>query len=139
MIIEKVTEFLSSCPLLKDTVINSDFLSENPFYCAVYAENDDIIEKRYASGDCLYKFIFNIRARMPISQSPKENRELNAFFEELTDWILSQNDKGNFPKLSGGKEVQGMEILRQGHLKNTNVSDCVYEMRIKLLYYKRRN
>lgn len=139
MIIEKITEYLSLCPLFEGVVINSDFLSENPFSCAVYAENEEMLEKKYAGGDALYKFIFSIRARMPISQSPKENKKLNIFFEALADWLENETAKGNLPKLKEDKEVQSMEILKQGHLKNTNVSDCVYEMRIKLLYYKGGN
>ena len=138
MVLKGLKEYFSACPLLSGRKITTDFLSENAPAFAIYSENSQKSAKKYISGDCLFSFTFSFRARLYLGKKEAENEKVSKFFEDLSDWIKSQVLKGILPDLGKDKVVQNLEVITQPHIKNTNISDCVYEMKLKVIYYKRR-
>ncbi len=138
MILSAVRKFLENCPCFASKHINADFLSENPESFSVYSENADPLLKKYADGRKLMQFVFSIRMRASYSKKIAENEKISRLFDDISDWIYTQAKSENFPYIQDNILVCDMEVLSQGHLKNTNAADCTYEMKCRILYYKRR-
>ena len=134
--IGKLREYMNLCPLFEGKRINSDFLSEKAESFAIYAEDGEVVIKEYASGDCLKQFVFSLRYRAPYGADARENDKMSAFFAGVADWIGKNNEKGFFPDLGEEKSLQSIEVLKNAHIRNTNVSDCVYEMKMRAVYYQ---
>ena len=134
--IGKMREYMSLCPLFEGRKINSDFLSEKTESYALYAEDGEVVIKEYASGDCLKQFVFSLRYRAPYGASAHENDKISAFFADVAEWIEKNNEDGFFPDAGAGKVVQSIDVLKNAHIRNTNVSDCVYEMKLRAVYYE---
>jgi len=137
MILTNIRKFLLNCPYLEGGRINADFLSENPPAYAVYAENGEKNVKVYTDGSSLEQFIFSFRMRAEYSKQISQNEKISLLFENISDWITEEAQKGNFPDIGQDKEIQNLEVVSSGHIKNTNAADCVYEMKCRILYYRR--
>ena len=105
MIIEGIRDFLLACPLFEGKKINIDFLGENTNEFAVFSSGENTTVKKYASGDEIKQFAFDIRTRRQYEKNAKVNIETNNFFEKLSDWIEKQNRSGNLPDLGEGKRL----------------------------------
>ena len=138
MILNVLKEFFKNCPCLYDEILNVDFVGEKPPYFAIYADNADVVLKKYTTGDTLEQFVFSIRMRAPYGRKVTENVEINSVFEEISDWICLMDSRGTYPDIGKGKSVQRIETISSAHIKNTNAADCVYEMKCRIVYYKRR-
>ncbi|MBR2500548.1 MAG: hypothetical protein IKB60_05670 [Clostridia bacterium] len=138
MILSAVRKYFESCPYFEDARINADFLSEAPKSFGIYAEHFAPVLKTYASGDTLSQFVFSIRMRASYGRKISENEKISKLFYDIKSWIDTQKRAENFPIVSDDISVQDIEVLTGGHLKNTNAADCVYEMKCRIIYYKRR-
>lgn len=118
--------------------VRTAFLSENPPDYAIYPEGKETVIKKYVSGDMLCQFVFSFRARMTYNKKDEETKEFCILFENLADWVKEKSDMNYFPSIGYENEMQNLEALDSGKIRNTGVSDCVYEMRFKATYYKRR-
>ena len=137
MFIEALKNYFSACPVVPDGAVRNSFLSENAPDYAVFSEGKEEVIKKYASGDGLYQFVFSFRARLFYSKKDTETRENSIFFFHLSNWVNDQRNIGNMPAVEG-VEIQRIEPLDSGKIKNASVSDCVYEMKFRVVYYKRR-
>lgn len=136
MIIEGLKEYFSS--FLEEGTVRNSFLSENVPDYAIYSEDGETVLKKYVSGDVLCQFVFSFRARLPYSKKDEETKKISIFFENLADRVKKRSDSNQFPDLGEGKKIQTIEAISDGKIRNTNASDCVYEMKFKATYYKRR-
>jgi len=118
--------------------VRNSFLSENTPDFAVFAEGEKTVLKKYISGDMLCQFIFSFRARLPYGKKDEETKKISIFFSNLADWVRKKSDENQFPQIGEGKRMQNLEALDSGKIKNTNTSDCVYEMKFKAVYYQGR-
>lgn len=138
MILSAIRKYFESCPHFEDSHINADFLGEVPKSFGIYAENFSPVLKNYASGDTLSQFVFSIRMRAPYSRKISDNEKISNLFYDIHNWVTEQAKSKNFPAISDDISVQDIEVITSGHLKNTNAADCVYEMKCRIIYYKRR-
>lgn len=138
MIIKGIMAYFKECPVLKENILNVDFVGENPPYFAIYAENHDKVLKKYVTGETLEQFVFSVRMRASYGRKPSENEKINLIFEEIADWVEKKNRLSEYPDIGNGKIVQRMEVLSSAHVKNTNAADCVYEMKLRAVYLNGR-
>lgn len=137
MFIEALKVYFSACPVVPYGAVRNSFLSENAPDFAVFSEGKEDVITKYASGDGLYQFVFSFRARLLYNKKDEETKENSILFFHLSNWVNEQNNIGNMPEIEG-VEVQKIEPLDSGKIKNASVSDCVYEMKFRVVYYKRR-
>ena len=62
-IIEAITEFIGSCPLLEDGVLRVDAMGENAIEYTVETGIFDPLLKRYVNGDEYRQYQFNFGSR----------------------------------------------------------------------------
>ena len=136
MIVEGLKNFFAE--YIGEGNVRCAFLSENPPDYAIYPEGKETVIKRYVSGDTLCQFVVSLRARLSYNKKDEETKEICIFFEFLSDWVKEKADLNLFPSIGDGKVMQNLEALDSGKIRSTGVSDCVYEMKFKATYYKRR-
>ena len=136
MIVEGLKNFFGE--YIGEGKVRTAFLTENPPDYAIYPEGGETVIKKYVSGDMLCQFVFSFRARLTYNNKDEETKEICILFDFLADWVKERSDINIFPHIGEGKEMQSIEALDSGKIRNTGVSDCVYEMKFKATYYKRR-
>lgn len=126
---KQIVNFLKQCPCLADKKVCEDFLAAESGSIAVVPDGGDRILKKYTSGDLLGQISVKILMRSFFTG------EANRIFEQIIDWIGDEST--NLPELCGDKVAQYFEIAEAPLLIKTEVNAGVYEMKLKLIYYRK--
>lgn len=135
-VMESVREFILDCPLLVEGKLNVDYLGfEPPEYVIQRVEADEIL-KKYSDGGELKQFVFIFGSRERIGGQVKEHLAIANFYEQISEWIVQKNNRGELPQLGAGKTAQSITVLTPGFMKD-QAGDCArYQLRCKLIYFE---
>lgn len=134
-ILEAIRTYFLDCPLLEDGCFNVDYLGSDAGYSIDSTPCDPII-KKYVDGGAQKQFMFLFRSREAWGNDTINNIENNGFYEQLSDWIESNNEKGCFPVLEGKKSPSKMEVLTSGYLMVVTEDTAIYQIQLRLIYYE---
>ena len=84
-IIEAITEFIGSCPLLEDGVLRVDAMGENAIEYTVETGIFDPLLKRYVNGDEYRQYQFNFGSREYYSMDRIQNIQNSSFYEKFAE------------------------------------------------------
>ena len=133
-------KYFKACPLLKGGKINIDSLGEAPASYSIDTLSNDTSIKKYADGGELRQYGFAFRSREPIDEVGLQNLENVQFYDHLEAWIEEQNDAGNYPEPNGDIwskcSVQRVEPLKSGYFVNSTGTTAMYEIQLRVVYYK---
>lgn len=90
--------------------------------------------KSYLSGKKEITEHYTFRACLPSIEN-KNCIDNNAFGEAISEWVIEQDKKGNYPKLEEGV-VKKIDITTPFYLGATQENDSVYQMTIAIKYVK---
>lgn len=128
--IEKITEFLKTCPYLSDYNVTAEFLGEKGGCIGVFVKAGEPLVERYADGGALKQVIFCISLRSTNHQEkPGSACEL---FNHLGEWLESSVV---FPELGKGRLAQQFEVLKNGAMAKRSYGTNRYDMDCRLIYY----
>ena len=137
-IIEAIRDYFNRCPYLDEQArLNIDFLGNDKIEYGIYTEPGETFIKRYTDGEELKAYNFIFTTRTPMSGDFVVQLENSAFFERLTDWIEERNRQRDYPKLSGKRKAQKLEIVSNGYVTSADSDECVYQIGMKLIYLER--
>ncbi|MCM1506615.1 MAG: hypothetical protein NC177_05705 [Ruminococcus flavefaciens] len=138
-IIESVRDFISNCPLLKNGVLlNVDRLGDTEIEYTIDGEMTDPILRRYTDGSSLRQFNFIFASREAYGADTLQNVANSGFYEDFADWIETQSNIGNLPKLDKYRIPQYIEIQSNNYIFDTNDSTARYQIQLKFVYYQDR-
>ena len=60
----------------------------------------------------------------------------SGFFEQLTEWVLAQNDRHHLPRLDGRKEALRVSVTSSGYIVTASAGSCKMQMQLRLEYYQ---
>lgn len=126
---KEIIEFFKQCPCLADKKVREDYLGPESGSIAIVYDGGEQILKKYTSGDSLGQISVKIMMRAFFTG------EANSFFEGISDWINEETTL--LPKLCGDKVAQYFEITEAPLLVKTEVGAGIYEMKLKLIYYRK--
>ena len=132
MIINALTDFFNTCPLLSENKLDVDFLGS---ICECYSIDTvpcDPIIKKYASGGSLKQYCFIFAGREQYGMN--KNCDNAAFYERLADWIEDKNSKNELPVLKNGKQSQSLEVTASGYMFEEDVQSAGYHLQFRLVY-----
>lgn len=89
------------------------------------------IVEQYINGTCLKQQTFVLAGRFAYSN---DNSHILAFFEDLSNWINNNNNKGVYPILGGNKTSEIVEVLSKGYLINQEGTEARYQIQLRLVY-----
>lgn len=126
---KQMVEFLKNCPALSGHIIREDLLAPAAGSISVVPDGGEQTLKLYTSGDMLgqYNFIILLRENF--------TGEAGVLSYKLSDWISSE--KYELPVLDKNKIAQYVEVAEGPELIKTEVGAGVFQMKLRLVYYRK--
>lgn len=135
MIIDRIREFMITCPFLDGSDVNVNCLGGKPICYSVEQSAAEPIVKSYCDGATLRRYSFIFAVRKPYDEIAKFNIEAAQLMEKVEGWIGEQNSKGCLPDLKNDRLVpQKIEVTSTSAMYDSTVDTTRLQMEIELLY-----
>ena len=138
-IIESVKNFILTCPhLVELAAVNVDFLPESPDTYSIEEVPTNSVLQTYLDGSQERQFVFVFASRFYYSDETRNNIENSGFYEDFSDWLDEQTNKGNFPVMRDGLSASKIEAMSSGYLFDVSgdLSNARYQIQCRLIYDK---
>lgn len=135
-IIEGVSAFFISCPLLRDGVFRIDALGDDPTEYAITIGSFDPIIESYIDGSSDRRYQFAFESREAYDMDRVNNIANSSFYEQFADWIESRNAAGEMPSLPAGCHPETIRPLGSGFLFDENGEAARYQIQVEMTYHK---
>ena len=136
MIVDKVRDYIKTCPLLKSGKINVNYLGEDTVKYVIDNVPSNPLIKRYTDGTELKQFLFIFGSREFYDNDMLANMDVSRFYEEFEAWISKQNNKGVLPELENGLTACSIEVLTSGYLHDIATGYARFQIQCRLIYKK---
>ena len=60
----------------------------------------------------------------------------SGFFEQLTDWVMAQNDCHHLPAIEAPRQPLGVSVTSTGYIVTSSAGSCRMQMQLRLTYYQ---
>ena len=133
-IIDKVRDYITKCPYLKEFAeINVEYLLDkvNTYSVNENAGYEPIVEKYMVGTD--YQFLFTFDSKLHWNEDIRNNIDNSKFFENFKNWLETNNKNKIFPNLDGIYEIGA---TTNGYILATNANEAIYRIQCYLNYYK---
>lgn len=137
MIIKQIRRYFLDCPLIdRYSKINVDYLGVEAVDYTIDSIPVEPILKQYVDGGALKQYLFVFGSREYYGDDTLQNMENSGFYQVFSEWIEEQNNIGNLPLLSEGKEATSIEVISSGYLFDASESSARYQIQLRLTYYE---
>ena len=135
--------WLKTCPLIADeqeatgAAFRIAGLDEEATAFSIEDSPTDPVTAVFFSGRNLAKSYIFV-SRRDYSEAQSVQIANSGFFEQLTDWVLAQNDCGHLPDLSEcGRDKQSLSVsvTSTGYIVTSSAGSCRMQMQLRLTYY----
>ncbi len=136
MIIDSLRTYFISCPFLRDGPFRVDSLGPEATEYTIETVPLDPILKSYADGASLRQYGFVLASKEHFGLDVAQNIDNSQFYEELCEWIETQNKERKLPILGNNLSPQEIKILTHGYVLDATEDTARYQIQLKLIYYK---
>lgn len=137
MIIKQIRKYFLDCPLIDEySKINVDYLGVESVEYTIDPVPADSLIKKYVDGGKLKQYLFVFGSREYYGDDALQNMENSGFYQVFGEWIEEQNEIGNLPTLTGGKQAISIETLTSGYLFDSSEKHARYQIQLRLTYYE---
>ena len=133
--------WLKTCPLIADeqeatgAAFRIAGLEEESTAFSIEDSPGDPIVTEYISGwEMAKNYLF--LSRREYSEVDAVSIQNSGFFEQLTEWVLAQNDRHHLPRLDGRKEALRVSVTSSGYIVTASAGSCKMQMQLRLEYYQ---
>lgn len=132
-------DYFSECPLLKDGVLNFDYLGIEPVKYTIETVPTEPIFKRYVDGSTIRQYPFVFASRESFGADVWGNIDTSDFYEKLATWVENQSNLGNLPQFEDDfRESLSLEVTSSGYVFQEDTDNARYQIQLKLMYYQDR-
>lgn len=136
-IIGSLRAWLASCPILKDGILNVEYLGAEGIEYTIDADQPTSpILRKYVDGDSLRQYPFIFASRESYGPDVLQNIANSGFYEDLAAWVEQQSAAGNLPVLDEHRTPKYIEVLSNGYPFDTGDSTARYQITMNLIYYQ---
>lgn len=135
-IIEGISNYFLSCPLLKDGVFRVNALGNEPVEYAIESAITSPVIQTYVDGSSIRQYQFNFNSREAYSMDRILAVQSESFYEEFCNWVEEQNSSGNLPEMPEGCEAQSLTVLAPGYMLDATMENAFYQVQLQLQYFK---
>lgn len=133
--IEKVREYITTCPYLKDYAqLNVDYLADN---VTTYSINENAGYDPVISEDIIgnqeRQFLFTFDSKLIWNEDIQNNIDNSEFYENFRDWLENNNRNEIYPDIKGIYEIGA---TTSGYIFATNANEAIYRIQCYLKYDK---
>lgn len=137
MVIEKLIDFIESCPLLEEFNVKTDYCAEDAIsYCIEVSPSAKTLNT-YIDGSKEQQLSFTFSSKEVMSDYDDTNMYNTIFYEKFAKWIEEQNMYGNLPLLDDGYESISIEVISHGYVIQSESDRGRYVMQMKFKYFER--
>lgn len=127
---EIIKEFIEKCPLLKGGKVNVDYIKDKIYSYSIDETPSVTILKKFTDGGSRRQIVFDFSIQAPFN---KLETILNSkFCDDFMEWIETQNDLGNLPKLEGIESIS----CNRGTILQTTETTAIYVIPMQVIYTK---
>ena len=139
-IIECLRDYVSQCPYLDEfsESVNVDYLSDDYGSYSIEEVPTDPIVKRYLDGSTERQFDFIFCSRESYGADVIQNIDNSGFYENFSDWIERNSDKGILPYLGDNRTALRIVTTTGGYAFATDINQARYQIQLKLIYLQRK-
>ena len=143
--IAAMREWLKTCPLIAEeqsetgAAFRISGLSPEPVaeFSIEDSPTDPVLVHYFSGRQMAHSYLFLSRREYSEAQSVAIAN--SGFFEQLTDWVLAQNDRHRLPDLSAcgsGKRPLNVSVTSSGYIVTNAAGACKMQLQLKLVYYQ---
>ena len=140
--ITAMREWLKTCPLIAEeqsengAAFRISGLSPEPVaeFSIEDSPGDPIITEYISGWEMAKNYLF--LSRREYSEVDAVSIQNSGFFEQLTEWVLAQNDRHHLPRLDGRKEALRVSVTSSGYIVTASAGSCKMQMQLRLEYYQ---
>jgi hypothetical protein len=133
-LIDSIRRFLLDCPLLKDGVLNVDYLGIAPTEYSVDTLPADPILKEYIDGSSVRQFVFAFGSVEEYGSDVDTNLANSSFYEDFAAWMEQKSRNKEFPLLGGNKTPIEIKAQGSGYLVENTENAARYQVQCRLVY-----
>lgn len=138
---EKLWQWFRTCPvILKSNRFRADYLDENATGYSIFSSpstlrsHENILGETVLDDLQVQNFIF--ASKEPFGADTAQNLSNLAFYQDVIEWMVEQNNIGNFPEWDGGTVRSIMPTLTAYPAQSgTNVAK--YQIQIQVTYRRK--
>lgn len=135
-IIEGLSNYFLSCPLLKDGVFRVDALGSEPVEYELETGITSPVVQTYIDGSSIRQYQFNFNSREAYSMDRILAIQNESFYENFCNWVEEQSISGNLPEMPAGCEAQNLTVLAPGYMLDATMENAFYQVQLQLQYFK---
>ena len=140
--ITAMREWLKTCPLIAEeqtengAAFRISGLSPEPVaeFSIEDSPTDPVLTTYFSGRNMAKSYVFLSRREYSEAQSTQIAN--SGFFEQLTEWVLAQNDRHHLPRLDGRKEALRVSVTSSGYIVVAESGSCKMQMQLRLEYYQ---
>lgn len=133
--------WLKSCPLIAEeqeatgAAFRIAGLDEDATAFSIEDSPGDPVITEYFSGrDMAKNYLF--LSRREYGEADVLTVQNSGFFEQLTDWVMEQNDCHHLPALEAPRQPIGIAVTSTGYIVTSSAGSCRMQMQLRLTYYQ---
>lgn len=140
--IAALRDWLKTCPLIAEEQCEtgaafriSGLSGEDTVEFSIEDSPTDPELTIYFSGrDMAKSYVF--LSRRDYSEAQSVQIANSGFFEQLTEWVMAQNDRHNYPALAPPKEPKSIAVTASGYIVTSAAGSCKMQLQLRLVYYQ---
>lgn len=135
--IDVVREYMENCPYIDEfATVNVDYLVDkvNSYSVNESAGYDPVIDT-YLNGTKEMIFKFNFDAKFYWNDEIQNNVDNSIFFENVRNWLKSNNDNNVFPDVDGIIPEE-ISAKTNGFIYITGADEAIYRISCEFKYIK---
>lgn len=131
---EKIKEYIESCPLLDGDKINVDYLDDEIYSYSIDRTPTQPVIQRFTDGFGGKKQItFDFTVTAPLSSMVVTNLANSKFGEDFIQWIENKNRNRELPDIDGAFKI---ECTSPSYILQKTETTAVYIIQINFTYYE---
>ena len=131
---EKIKEFIETCPLLDGDKINVDYLKDEIYSYSIDRTPSQPIVAKFTDGRGGKKQIsFDFTVTAPISSRVVTNLANSKFGEDFIEWIETQQRLRNLPDIDGAFSI---ECTSPSYILQKTETIAIYIIQMNFAYYE---
>ena len=139
--IGRLRKWLRNCPALSpDNRFGVNYLAEEPTEYGLFAVPGTIAYKENVLGEYVPKDVQEVDFIFAVNETygadARQNLLAYALLQDVTNWIIQQNNTFNFPRLEEGTVLSIVPTLTQ-YVTEAEADSARYQIQIKLKYRRR--
>lgn len=129
--IEKIKNYIETCPLLNEGSVNVDYLEERAYSYSVDETPCTPLLRRFTDGEEERQITFDFSVHNTYNKY--ETLKNSKFCDDFIDWIETQNKNGVLPDIPNIEEIN---CIGRGTLLQTTKTTAIYVIPMQIKYCK---